>query len=460
MEFVEDYALIAQEHFSDLLMFVQNSEQIEPYSFEKDLFNRLLKIGNILMRLYITKKGTGNIGPNATLEKGDKLTHYGQKVTKMVSIFGEIDIPREYYYKKGIGGIFPLDEELNLSENCYSYFLQRFCAGRFVKESFEETRKFISETFGVDLPQSSIQKIARNSSKNFEQYYKEKPLINIEKDDLTIVSADGKGIPMKRDKEENYSAPKRLGKGEKITRKQMSLVGTVFNVKPNFEEKNRKFESKNKKTWAFLSDKIKTMELLQHDVLGRLKDNVSNTVIFLADGGRDLWNLKNEYFPNAIEILDWFHMTEYLWKAVYVFFPEGSKDAETWVSEMERKMLNNKVADVITGLNVRKTKLNLKGKRLKTIKSVVKYFQNNKSRMQYNDYRSKGYPIGSGCIEGACRYLVKDRMEMTGMRWKVKGAQAVLSLRSAYINGDLNGYWEYFMKMEKLRLYPNLKKTG
>lgn len=154
--------------------------------------------------------------------------------------------------------------------------------------------------------------------------------------------------------------------------------------------------------------------------------------------------MKNEYFPKAIEILDWYHMTEYLWKAVYVFFSEGSKEAETWVKEMEGKMLNGKVANVVTGLKVRKTKLKLKGQRLKTLESVITYFENNKSRMLYNEYRSKGYPIGSGCIEGACRYLVKDRMEMTGMRWKVTGAQAVLSLRSVYINNDLNDYWNFF----------------
>lgn len=269
MDFIEDYALKAQEHFSDLLLFIKNSGEIESYAFEKNPFNKLLKIGNVLMHMYINEKETGNIGSNAILDTEETLTHHGRKDLKMLSIFREVTILREYYYKKGLGGFFPLDEQLNLSNNCYSYFLQRLCAGRLVKEAYDETRKFIKETFDIDLPQSSIQKIARNSSKYFEPYYKQKPMIDIDEEDLTIISADGKGIPMKRNKDEKYTEPKRLGKGEKTTRKQMSLVGTVYNVKPNFEEKHRKFEAKNKKTWAFLSDKIKTMELLQKDALGR-----------------------------------------------------------------------------------------------------------------------------------------------------------------------------------------------
>ena len=68
--------------------------------------------------------------------------------------------------------------------------------------------------------------------------------------------------------------------------------------------------------------------------------------------------------------------------------------------------------------------------------------------MKYDEYIKKGYPIGSGNVESACRYLVKDRMERTGMRWKFPGAQSILSLRATFINDDLNNYWEYYMKKE------------
>ena len=80
--------------------------------------------------------------------------------------------------------------------------------------------------------------------------------------------------------------------------------------------------------------------------------------------------------------------------------------------------------------------------------------------MKYNEYVESGYPIGSGNVEGACRHLIKDRMERTGMRWKYKGAQAILSLRATYINGDLNDYWAYYMKKENNRIYENLTKCA
>jgi len=83
------------------------------------------------------------------------------------------------------------------------------------------------------------------------------------------------------------------------------------------------------------------------------------------------------------------------------------------------------------------------------------YFENNRHRMKYDKYLEQGYPIGSGVVEGACRNLVKDRMDRTGMRWKVDGAQAILDLRAVYLNGDWNQFQEYMIKCEQKRLYPN-----
>ena len=459
MKYFEDKAIEAQEHFSNILMFAKNNSDKDVNYMEKEIFNKLLALGNTLMKVFIDTVGTGNSGNILELKDGKKLKHADTRPITHTTIFGEITINREYYHKALEGSAFPLDSQINLPDRTYSYLLERFSMGVALNESYEESKKYINELFGINLPSSSIQKISEKSSAYFEEFYKEKKIDSSKAGELIVVSADCKGIPIKNEKKSEIK--KRLGRGEKNGKKKMALVGTVYNVEPQYDLENRKFNVKGKKVWAFLENKERTMELLRDDVNSRIEGNsFTNDIVFLADGERGLWNLKRKYFPEAVEILDWYHMDEYLWKAVYVFYPEGSKESVNWIKKMEQKMIDGKVMEVIKGIRVRITKNNIKGNKLKTLQKVIEYFTNNKDRMKYNDYIANGFPIGSGNVESACRYLVKDRMEKTGMRWKYKGAQAILSLRATYINGDLNDYWDCYMEKEKDRLYGNLTKCA
>jgi len=459
MEYFEDKAIEAQEHFKDILMFAKDNNDKDANYMEQEILNKILMLGNSLMQVYIATVGTGDSGKIVELQDGKKLKHVATRPITHTTIFGEIKINREYYHKALEGSVFPLDSQINLPDRTYSYLLERFSMGVALNDSYDESKKYINELFGINLPSSSIQKMSEKSSRYFEEFYKEKKIDSTRAGEVIVVSGDGKGLPIKNEK--NSEPKKRLGRGEKNGKKKMALVGTVYNVEPQYNFENRKFDVKNKKVWAFLENKERTMELLRNDVSSRIeKNSFINDIVFLADGEKGLWNLKRKYFPEAVEILDWYHMTEYLWKAVYVFYLEGSQESVNWIKKMEQKMFDGRVMDVIKGIKVRITKNNIKGNKLKTLEKVIEYFRNNKDRMKYNEYINNGYPIGSGNVESACRHLVKDRMEKTGMRWKCKGAQSILSLRATYINGDLNDYWSYYMEKENYRLYGNLTKCA
>src|SRR3954453_23867308 len=88
------------------------------------------------------------------------------------------------------------------------------------------------------------------------------------------------------------------------------------------------------------------------------------------------------------------------------------------------------------------------------------YFDGNRSRMRYDEYLAAGYPIGRGVIEGACRHLVKGRLERAGMRWLPERAQAMLDLRATYLNGEWDAFWSYHVEQEDDRLYRKLRKFG
>lgn len=118
-----------------------------------------------------------------------------------------------------------------------------------------------------------------------------------------------------------------------------------------------------------------------------------------------------------------------------------------------RMLLEGKVGYVIGGLRRLADEHRLRGEKLKTIKAAITYYENNRQHMRYDEYLALGYPIGSGVAEGACRHLVKDRLEGTGMRWTVSGAQAMLSLRSIHLNGQWDDYINFRIQTEQSRLY-------
>jgi len=123
------------------------------------------------------------------------------------------------------------------------------------------------------------------------------------------------------------------------------------------------------------------------------------------------------------------------------------------VEDRLRMLLDGKVGLVIGGLRQTVTKRKLRGSRRKTMREVINYFDRNRDRMRYDEYLAAGYPIGSGVAEGACRHLVKDRMEQTGMRWTVEGAQAMLHVRALYLNDQWGEFLEFRVEQEQARLY-------
>jgi len=177
-------------------------------------------------------------------------------------------------------------------------------------------------------------------------------------------------------------------------------------------------------------------------------------VVCVMDGERALWRKLTDTIDDVVGVLDIFHVLERLWQAAHCFHPEGSEEAQVFVTDRLLRLLRGQAGYVIGGLKQMTTKQKLKGSRGKQMSAVIGYLHRNRRLLRYDEYLAAGYPIGSGVAEGACRHLVKDRMELTGMRWRIPGAQAMLDLRAVYINGDWDSFQEHRVQEEGRRLYP------
>jgi len=294
----------------------------------------------------------------------------------------------------------------------------------------------------------------------------------------------GRSVPMRKvdapRKKQDDDVPrrKRLKKGEKNGQKRMACVGRVYSVAPfrrtvaevlneilRKEKQEQRPKPQNKRLRAVLTREVDGEEVNAKDVvfgwlaqeLQQRDPHENRTVIAVMDGESKLRDLQELKIKRAIGILDIWHVTEYLWELAYCFYREGSDDAEAFVETYLRKLLEGKLNRVIGGIRQMATKRDLPQPKWDKVEDCLAYFAVRSEYMQYDEYLAAGYPIGSGVVEGACRHLVKDRMERSGMRWRIAGAQAILSLRAIYVNDDWDAFHADRIQTEQRKLYPDKK---
>jgi hypothetical protein len=283
------------------------------------------------------------------------------------------------------------------------------------------------------------------------------------------------GVVMRKDQIEKEVVKKRLrkmrkkwerakrdkkAKNDKPGKKKMSTVIGVYTIAAHErtvehfltkEEGNRPHPC-NKVVQATLRGKEIAFQGLKEEVMKRDPTKKKQGVA-LVDGEHKLRQLMKKYLPWFLVIIDIYHVMEYLWRGAHVFHREGSAEAAQWMNDKLRKLLFGKVKEIIG--EFKDLLSTVIGERRVELGRVITYLENGKQHMRYDIYLKRGYPIGSGVVEGACKNLVKDRMEQCGMRWTIAGAEAVLGMRSIQINGLTSDYWKYHIAQEKQRLYGN-----
>jgi hypothetical protein len=179
-------------------------------------------------------------------------------------------------------------------------------------------------------------------------------------------------------------------------------------------------------------------------------------IVCLMDGEAALWNMRDVFQADVpmIDILDLLHVTPRLWDAATLFHAKGSDAAEKFVRQRLTRILHGDVMGVVHGLRWLGTNSSLRGVRRTRLRKICGYLERNRDRMHYDQYLARGYPIASGVIEGACRNIVKDRMERTGMNWTIPGAEAMLELRCIHLMEQWDAFIEFRATRETQRLYP------
>jgi hypothetical protein len=478
----EQAALKAQNQFDALWDFVEQAardgQRID--TVERGLFRQLLGLGHTLLSAFVAAAGDGDLGPEAETPEGRTVRRLPQRHDRRyVSIFGELTIARVVYGTREGQKIerVPLDEQLALPEGDFSYVLEDWGQRLSLKGSFAEAGESLEMLLGLRVGSRALEQMNRvvaGHAPCFQNSLEMPP--PEEEGSLMVVTADGKGVPMRRPEPDDSPKPHhRRTKGEKANKKQMACVGAVYSIKPFMRKaediidevlRDKKAEERprpqHKHVWAEMTREVEGQPPVtaKEGLFCHMSDELTarnlghdRPVICLMDGERALWDAQAVYFPEAVGVLDLFHVLERLWAVAHCFHTEGSDEAKTFVEQRLRDLLQGRVGYVISGLRRRLKAEKLNAQRRKVVASALEYLGNNKAHMRYDEYLAAGYPIGSGVAEGACRHLVKDRMEQTGMRWTVEGAQAMLHVRALYLNDQWEEFQEYRVEQEQARLY-------
>jgi len=435
---------------------------------ERGLFSLLLSLGAKLLGLFFAMRSQESQRDKHLRSDGYELPYQQDKKRDYYSIFGKLPIWRPYFYQQGLGGQLPLDAELSLGENCYSDMVREVSEYLGVYTVYGKSSDILGRLLGLTLSTRALQENIAADAGEVEAYYAQKPAPNPMKEaEILVIQADGKGVPLIL--EEAAEARVRLGKGEKRGRKKEAIVTAVYSIaaKPRTPEEvvesyfNHEQSEKpsapppkpqNKHIWATLDGKDTALVRLSKQVNLRQGEHIQHKVA-LCDGCEALQSRIAAQFADFTLTLDFIHADEYLWKVANSLLGETNDQRFEWMAQHTLQMLSGETAQIITDFRQLAQKPKTTPAQREQLYQTANYFERNLPYMDYPTCLANGWPIASGVIEGACRHFVKDRCELSGMRWHQAGAENLLRLRAVSENGDWDDYHAFRRQQRHFRLY-------
>jgi hypothetical protein len=333
-----------------------------------------------------------------------------------VTLAGTHSIQRTRYRCEDCGAwLYPRDKELGIGSGNYSSGVIALASEVAAGFPFGPCEDFLARRFGLDLCYKQVQRLAEKTGSILAEGEKEaskeavlpdSTLESQERPDVLTISADGLMVHA----DGSWSEMK---------------VGT--------------FLSESGRSSIATMDRCDDFGKYLYLEATRRGAKNAGKVVFVADGAVWIWNLAAEHFPEAVEVVDWYHATEHLWQIANSWYGEGSKKAKTWVKANKARLMEDGVGRVVASIKQWKPTTD---EQMDLKRENLHYFTTNARRMLYATFKKHGYYIGSGSVESACKQYGHGRLKQAGMRWKSDGIEAIAHLRSALLNARTDNILE------------------
>ena len=490
---VESYTP-ARESFESLVLFLDSSaaQRMSQFEIETQIDRRAMEIKRQLLQGHLDDRSTDD---RASADFGALGTGLPVKSAKrsVESIFGRVSLTRYLVQRVGSQVLqFPLDRSLNLQIELYSLAVQKRVAEYARDVSMDKTIQGMTRTTGANVPKRQTEESVQRAAQDFVAFYDQRSVrANDPIDDRTllVMSVDATGVSMiRRDLREatRLKAEAELGvprkhndpmmpnkKHQRNHSKRMATVTAIYDQEAMVrtpedileqlstadQKTRRQMPRPLHKTVSATLKKTQLSAITTMMQAGERRDpEHRRPALVLVDGASlQLAQIEAEAHRMGwliIVIVDLIHVLSYLWKAAKSLSKAAVEKSSVGelVDSFVKLLLEGKVKRLASLIERRAKAQKLSESRDDVVARCVRYLRNNAKHLKYDEYLAAGYPIATGVIEGACRHLVKDRMAITGARWGIKTAEAVLRLRALQINGDWDEYWTFHQSRCAARL--------
>ena len=397
-------------------------------------------------------------------------------VRALETVFGTVSVGRLAYRAPGVGNLHPADAALNLPVERHSHGLRKLCALESPRGSYQDAGDAICRQTGVKLGKRQVEELAGLAAMDFEDFYETRRPARSKPGALLVLSADGKGIVMRADALRTRAparpragpAPKpRLSGEDQQHRKRMAEIGAVYDAKPAPRTAADILTSAQPEGYEPAPGPVATNKWLTAsivnapaEVIKRVFDEAERrdpkhrrTWVALVDGANhQIDRIRFESRKRKVKVtivVDLVHVLGYLWNAAGCLYPNDDHAAAQWVHRQATRVLQGQARKVAGTIRRQATNARLDPSRRKPADEAATYLTNKAPYLDYPTALTQGWPIATGIVEGACRHLVKDRMDITGARWGLAGAEAILKLRAIIANGDFDDYWCFHLAQER-----------
>jgi len=467
-----------QEEFRTLSALVTGPEAAtsSAAAMELRIFRQVLLLGRQLLELFFAVRAAERpavpVAPDGT-----RLTDCRRRPVTYLSVFGKIRFRRHRFFAPGQAAVSPLDEALSLPARCYSPLLRDWAGHELVDAAYDPSARTLQRILGLELSKSVLETLVGEDAEDVDAFYEQKePPAKAAEGPILVAQADGAGVRL-TGTEPSQRTGHRTSKREAVVSSLYTIARHVRSPQAVAEALMRDPAADTartlhlvrprpigKETRATLDGKEAAFARLRQRVARRDGPHIQQRVA-LTDGAEAYLDRMATTLPGFTLVLDIMHVLTYLWPAAQALHGGWKNRAcQDYVRRQLEALLSGQTQAVIDDLAARAEAEHLADYRRQPVEDAIRYFTNHIDFMHYDQYLARGWPIASGVIEGACKHVVRGRLDRSGMKWARPGAHAMLQLRCVRLNEDWDAYQRFHHQQEHLRRYgstavPNLPES-
>jgi len=381
-------------------------------------------------------------GRTLPCEEGHVFEFKEYRAKEVLTVLGLVTIRRAYYYdEKCDQGYCPKDRVLNVEETSWSPGVKRIMGRVGSYRPFGLGQEDIKEMAGIDVDPKAIERTCHELGREVELFYQREAegfmmgkVIPIKPIPKLYVCMDATGVPVVKAETVN-----RKGKGEDGQAKSREVkLGCIF-TQTRLNE--RGFPVRDEDSTSYVGG-IESPDVFGNRLYGealRRGLEKAQEVCVIGDAAPWIWNIAEEHFWEGIQIIDLYHARQHYWNAARSIFGLDREALSHWTEKRRKELDRGKVEKVMEAIGnlcpcTKEQEEILEGERA--------YFEKNKERMRYEDFRKQGLFVGSGVVEAGCRTVIGQRLKQSGMHWTVNGAKNIIALRCCILSGRWEDFWE------------------